>query len=69
LQFNFMKTLLARLQEPSTYAGLAALLGLVGVNLPDAKFQSIAHAVAAIAGALAIFLGESNGPTPPPVAQ
>ena len=64
-----MKTLLARLQEPSTYAGLAALLGLVGVNLPDAKFQSIAHAVAAVAGALAIFLGESNGPTPPPVAQ
>jgi len=64
-----MKTLLKRLQEPSTYAGLAALLGLVGVNLPDAKFQAITHAVAAIAGALAIFLGESNGPTPPPVAQ
>lgn len=64
-----MKTLLARLQEPSTYAGLAALLGLVGINLPDAKFQSIAHAVAAVAGALAIFLGESNVPPAPPVAQ
>jgi len=64
-----MKTLLKRLQEPSTYAGLAALLGLVGVNLPDAKFQAITHAVAAIAGALAIFIGESNVPPAPPVAQ
>jgi len=64
-----MKILLARLQEPSTYAGLAVLLGLVGVNLPDAKFQAITHAVAAIAGALAIFLGESNVPPAPPVAQ
>jgi hypothetical protein len=64
-----MKILLARLQEPSTYAGLAALLGLVGVNLPDAKFQAITHAVAALAGALAIFLGENNAPPAPPVAQ
>jgi hypothetical protein len=64
-----MKTLLARLQEPSTYAGLSALLGLAGVQIPDAKYQAIIHAIAAVAGALAIFLGESNGPTPPPVAQ
>lgn len=64
-----MKTLLARLQEPSTYAGLAALLALAGVNLPDGKFQAIAHAISALAAAASIFLGESNGPTPPPVAQ
>jgi hypothetical protein len=64
-----MKTLLARFQEPSTYAGVAAILGLVGVQIPDAKYQAIVHAVAAVAGALAIFLGETNGPTPPPVAQ
>jgi sulfite exporter TauE/SafE len=64
-----MKTLLARLQEPSTYAGVAAILGLVGVQIPNAKYQAIVHAVAAVAGALAIFLGETNGPTPPPVAQ
>ena len=64
-----MKTLLARLQEPSTYAGLSALLALAGVNLPDGKFQAVAHVIAAIAAAVAIFLGETNGPTPPPVAQ
>jgi len=64
-----MKTLLARLQEPSTYAGLSALLGLAGVQIPDAKYQAIVHAVAALAGALAIFLGENNAPPTPPVAQ
>jgi len=69
LLLNFMKTLLARLQEPSTYAGLSALLGLAGVQIADAKYQAIVHAIAAIAGTVAIFLGETNGPTPPPVAQ
>jgi len=64
-----MKTLLARLQEPSTYAGLSALFGLAGVQIPDAKYQAIVHAVAALAGALAIFLGENNAPPTPPVAQ
>ena len=64
-----MKSLLARLQEPSTYAGLSALLGLAGVQIPDAKYQAIVHAIAAIAGAVAIFLGENNVPPAPPVAQ
>lgn len=62
-----MKTLLARLQEPSTYAGLSALLALAGVQIPDAKYQSIIHAIAAVAGTVAMFLGEKpNAPTPPP---
>ena len=62
-----MKTLLARLQEPSTYAGLSALLAMAGVQIPDSKYQAIVHAVAAIAGAVAMFLGEKpSAPTPPP---
>jgi hypothetical protein len=61
-----MKTLLARLQEPSTYAGLSALLAMAGVQIPDAKYQAIVHAVAAVAGAVAMFLGEKpSAPNPP----
>jgi hypothetical protein len=60
-----MKTILTRLQEPSTYAGLSALLALAGLNIPDAKYQSITHAIAAIAGAIAMFVGEKSNANPP----
>jgi len=64
-----MKTLLARLQEPSTWAGLSALLALAGLNMPDAKFQQIAHAISAVAGTLAMFIGEKPSvPPAPPIA-
>jgi len=64
-----MKTLLARLQEPSTYAGLSALLALAGINLPEGKFQAIAHAISAVAGTLAMFIGEKPSvPPAPPIA-
>jgi len=59
-----MKTILARLREPSTYAGLAALLALGGVHIPEAKFQAIANALAAIAGAAAMFMGENTNVPP-----
>lgn len=61
-----MKPLLARLQEPSTYAGLSALLALAGLNVPDAQYQSVTHAVAAVAGVLAMFLKE-NAPANPSI--
>ena len=66
LLLNLMKTLLARLQEPSTYAGLSALLAMAGVQIPDAKYQAIIHAVAAVAGAIAMFLGEKPSASTPP---
>ena len=59
-----IKTLLARLQEPSTYAGLATILGLLHISLPDEKLQAIVKVLIAGAGLAAIFVSEKNGNPP-----
>ena len=54
-----MDFIIIRLQEPSTYAGIAAFLtgfGLLGLTEHD--WNQIFGAVAALAGVLAIFIGE-----------
>jgi len=49
--------ILARLSEPSTYAGLAAMVASLSfIPAADAWGQVIISAGAAIAGALAIFM-------------
>lgn len=50
--------LVARMKEPSTWAGLSALLVLFGLNVEQAG--ALANAGAAIAGLAAVFLGESK---------
>ena len=58
-----MNYLLTRLREPSTYAGIAAFLagfGLLGLTEQD--WNQILGAVAAIAGAVAIFVKEKSNP-------
>lgn len=42
--------------EPSTWAGISALLALAGLNVE--QVQAISHAGAALAGVLAVFMGE-----------
>lgn len=49
---------LARLKEPSTYAGLAALLGIFGVTFAPAEVQSISLIGGMLSGVLGIFLPE-----------
>lgn len=51
-----------RLKEPSTYAGLAALLGLVGVKLAPEALQAIITVLTGIAGAVAVFFPDLNKP-------
>lgn len=46
----------ARLKEPSTWAGLSALLVLFGMNVEAAGV--VANAAAAVAGVAAIFVKE-----------
>lgn len=53
-----MRTLLNRLREPSTYAGLAGAAVVLGIELES--FQAYANAVAGVFGFAAIFLGESK---------
>jgi len=48
--------IIARLREPSTYAGLAGLAAAVGLS--DPQWQAISVAVMGVAGLLAVFIHE-----------
>ncbi len=50
--------LLARFSEPSSYAGLGAVLALLGLNLPDPALGQIAQLLAAGCGLVALLLKE-----------
>jgi len=50
--------LLARFSEPSSYAGLGAVLALLGLNLPDPALGQIAQFLAAGCGLAALLLKE-----------
>lgn len=52
---KFMKVI-GRLREPSTWAGISALAMLAGV--PIAHVDAVSGVVAALAGAVAVFLPE-----------
>lgn len=64
-----MQYLLARAKEPSSYAGLATLLGMMGVSIAPVEWQAIVGALTAIAGLLAVVLPElgviGSAPQPP----
>ena len=57
-----MKTIFARFKEPSTWAGLAALLAALGLGLPTELWQQLAAAGMAVAGLLAMVLPERGQP-------
>ncbi len=53
-----MNYILARLTEPSTYSGLAAILAVLGVNVPPGVIQTLAFFGAAAAGVAAVVIKE-----------
>lgn len=55
---NMLKKILSHLREPSTWAGLSGLFMLAGLNIEQA--QAVAHAGAAIAAGVAVFLPEGG---------
>jgi hypothetical protein len=57
--------LLARFSEPSSYAGLGALLAFAGWNLPDPVFGQLVQALAAVCGLVALCLKERGLMDPP----
>lgn len=59
---SILSYLVSRLKEPSTYAGLASLLGLVGVNLAPESLTAIISVATAIAAAVAVFVPDLNKP-------
>ncbi len=55
-----MKYIVDRLKEPSSWAGLGAILAVVGVNLDGQLLQAVAGLGAAIAGLLSFFIVEKG---------
>jgi hypothetical protein len=55
-----MKYLINRLKEPSTYAGLAALLAAFGVSIDPGMLQAVVAVATAIAGLASILVGEKS---------
>ena len=53
-----MPYLIARFREPSTYAGIAALLASLGVSVPAPWVQAVSALGVAMAGVVALFLPE-----------
>ena len=55
-----MKFIIDRLKEPSTFRGLAVVLGLIGVNLSPEQTNTVAAAVAGIIATIEIFRVEKQ---------
>lgn len=55
-----MQALLARLREPSSWAGLAVIAGVFGVKIAPEQLNAIVSLGAAAAGAAAVFLPEKK---------
>jgi sulfite exporter TauE/SafE len=57
---QILKYLLARFSEPSSYAGLGAMLGLLGWNLPEAAVGHLIQGLAAACALLALVLKDRD---------
>ena len=53
--------LLARLREPSSYAGLGALLAAAGIHADQAIVQASIQVLVAVAGLIAVLMPEKSG--------
>ena len=51
---------LARLREPSSYAGLGALLAAAGIRADDAVVQATIQVLVAAAGLIAVLMPEKS---------
>ena len=53
-----MKYIIDRLKEPSTYAGLAAMLAAFGLHVEDSMIQVFIALATGLAGAASVLLSE-----------
>ncbi len=49
-----------KLSEPSTWAGIGLLLGVLGLPVTPEQWQAVVQVVTAVAGAAAVFLPEKH---------
>jgi len=55
-----MKALLQRLREPSSYAAIAAVLAMIGVNIDEGLWRDVVMAATGLAGILGVTLREKG---------
>jgi hypothetical protein len=55
---SLLDYLAARGREPSTYAGLGLLLGVLGLHPSDPQLQAIIQGLEALAGLVSVFSAE-----------
>lgn len=53
-----LEFVVARLQEPSTYAGLGALLAAAGIHVNDMVVQAFIQVLVSVAGLVAVLMPE-----------
>jgi len=56
-----LQYLLARAKEPSSYAGLATVMGMIGISIAPAEWQAIVGVLTAVASLAAILVPEFGG--------
>lgn len=56
-----MRAFIDRLKEPSSYAALAAVLAMVGVNVDPGLWQYFVAALTGLAGIAGFFAKEKGG--------
>lgn len=55
-----LQSAIDRLKEPSTYAGIAALLGLFGKHVDADKYDAVVTIGTAVAASLSVFMSEKK---------
>lgn len=58
-----MVAVLRRLAEPSSWAGISAVLATLGVNVPSQLWQAIVFAASGLCGVAAFFIPEKGANT------
>lgn len=53
-----LEFIVARLREPSTYAGLGALLAAAGIHVNDMVVQAFIQVLVSVAGLVAVLMPE-----------
>jgi hypothetical protein len=53
--------LVARLKEPSSYAGIGAVLAALGIHVDDATVQAAVQVAVAVGGLAAVLMPEAGG--------
>lgn len=61
---NLLSFIASRLKEPSSYAGLGAVLAAAGIHIDDSILQSAIQVLVSVAGLIAVLVPERASSAP-----